>query len=181
MPIAGGRTLEATAWYQQSSTPGRQGDDAAYAVGFDIPNAQGWRGGASFKELGRNFNPALGFVSRTGVSDALGQVGYTHFVKGRKFLQSVAAGVDAERVSFLTGGLETQVLFARLLDLEFKPGEETLEVALFDEAGLPWKEIAFRTVGLTLKRWPAANARRGAPIQHARSDGTSWSRRSPAR
>ena len=116
--FAGGRTLEATAWYQQSSTPGRQGDDAAYAVGFDIPNAQGWRGGASFKELGRNFNPALGFVSRTGVSDALGQVGYTHFVKGRKFLQSVAAGVDAERVSFLTGGLETQVLFARLLDLE---------------------------------------------------------------
>ena len=42
---------------------------------------------------------------------------------------------------------------ARLLDLDFKPGEETLEVALFDEAGLPWKDIAFRTVGLTLKFW----------------------------
>ena len=42
---------------------------------------------------------------------------------------------------------------ARLLDLEFKPGEETLEVALFDEAGIPWKDIAFRSVGLTLKFW----------------------------
>ena len=42
---------------------------------------------------------------------------------------------------------------ARLLDLEFKPGEETLEVALFDEAAIPWKDIAFRTVGLTLKFW----------------------------
>ena len=42
---------------------------------------------------------------------------------------------------------------ARLLDLEFKPGEETLEVALFEEAGIPWKDIAFRTVGLTLKLW----------------------------
>ena len=42
---------------------------------------------------------------------------------------------------------------ARLLDLEFKPGEETLEVAMFDEAAIPWKEIAFRTVGTTLKRW----------------------------
>jgi ADP-ribose pyrophosphatase YjhB (NUDIX family) len=42
---------------------------------------------------------------------------------------------------------------ARLLDLEFKPGEESLEVALFDEPGLPWKDIAFRTVGLTLKLW----------------------------
>jgi ADP-ribose pyrophosphatase YjhB (NUDIX family) len=42
---------------------------------------------------------------------------------------------------------------ARLVDLEFKPGEETLEVALYEEAHIPWKEIAFRTVGLTLKRW----------------------------
>jgi ADP-ribose pyrophosphatase YjhB (NUDIX family) len=48
---------------------------------------------------------------------------------------------------------------ARLLDLEFKPGVESLEVALFDEAKLPWKDIAFRTVGLTLKRWFADRAR----------------------
>jgi ADP-ribose pyrophosphatase YjhB (NUDIX family) len=42
---------------------------------------------------------------------------------------------------------------ARLLDLEFKPGEESLEVALLEEAQVPWKDIAFRTVGLTLKHW----------------------------
>ena len=42
---------------------------------------------------------------------------------------------------------------ARLLDLEFNPGEESLEVALVEEAQVPWKDIAFRTVGLTLKHW----------------------------
>ena len=42
---------------------------------------------------------------------------------------------------------------ARVLDLDFKPGEESLEVALFAEPELPWKDIAFRTVGLTLKFW----------------------------
>lgn len=42
---------------------------------------------------------------------------------------------------------------ARLLDLEFRPGEESLEVALYEEAQMPWKDIAFRTVGLTLKHW----------------------------
>ena len=47
---------------------------------------------------------------------------------------------------------------ARLLDLEFKPGEESLEVALFEEARMPWKDIAFRTVGLTLKHWFADRA-----------------------
>jgi ADP-ribose pyrophosphatase YjhB (NUDIX family) len=55
---------------------------------------------------------------------------------------------------------------ARLLDLEFKPGVESLEVALFDEAKLPWKDIAFRTVGLTLKHWFADRAR-GAFEFHA--------------
>ena len=48
---------------------------------------------------------------------------------------------------------------ARVLGLEFKPGEESLEVALWEEARIPWKEIAFRTVGLTLKRWFADRAR----------------------
>ena len=42
---------------------------------------------------------------------------------------------------------------ANLVDLTFAPGEESLEVALFTEAAIPWNEIAFRTVGLTLKHW----------------------------
>jgi ADP-ribose pyrophosphatase YjhB (NUDIX family) len=48
---------------------------------------------------------------------------------------------------------------ARLGTLEFKPGEETLEVGLFDEAAIPWKDIAFRTVAATLKHWFADRAR----------------------
>jgi ADP-ribose pyrophosphatase YjhB (NUDIX family) len=48
---------------------------------------------------------------------------------------------------------------ARLLDLEFKPGVESLEVALFEEAQMPWKQIAFRTVGLTLRHWFADRGR----------------------
>jgi ADP-ribose pyrophosphatase YjhB (NUDIX family) len=47
---------------------------------------------------------------------------------------------------------------ARVLELGFKPGEETLEVALWEESNIPWPEIAFRTVGLTLKRWFADRA-----------------------
>ena len=42
---------------------------------------------------------------------------------------------------------------AKLLDLDFMPGEESLEVALFSEADIPWGEIAFRTVQETLKHY----------------------------
>ena len=50
---------------------------------------------------------------------------------------------------------------ARLRELGFKPGEETLEVALFEEARIPWDDIAFRTVGVTLKHWFADRAKGG--------------------
>jgi ADP-ribose pyrophosphatase YjhB (NUDIX family) len=39
---------------------------------------------------------------------------------------------------------------ARLLDLQFAAGAETLEVRLFSEADIPWDRIAFRTVSTTL-------------------------------
>lgn len=55
---------------------------------------------------------------------------------------------------------------ARLLDLDFQPGEETLEVALCDEASIPWKDIAFRTVAITLKHW-FADRNKGAFSFHA--------------
>jgi ADP-ribose pyrophosphatase YjhB (NUDIX family) len=48
---------------------------------------------------------------------------------------------------------------ARLNVLDFKPGEETLEVALFEEAAIPWKDIAFRTVAATLRHWFADRTR----------------------
>jgi ADP-ribose pyrophosphatase YjhB (NUDIX family) len=42
---------------------------------------------------------------------------------------------------------------ARLLDLDFQPGIESLEARLFTEAEIPWDEIAFRTVRATLEQY----------------------------
>lgn len=42
---------------------------------------------------------------------------------------------------------------ARLLNDRFDPGIETLEARLFDEADIPWREIAFKTVHETLKHF----------------------------
>jgi ADP-ribose pyrophosphatase YjhB (NUDIX family) len=75
----------------------------------------------------------------------------------RETLEEAGAEVElGEPFSMISVPYVNQVhLFyrARVRDLGFKPGEETLEVALVEEARIPWKEIAFRTVGLTLKRW----------------------------
>lgn len=42
---------------------------------------------------------------------------------------------------------------ARLVDLDFGPGHESLEVRLFREDEIPWEDIAFRTIGRTLRNF----------------------------
>jgi len=57
---------------------------------------------------------------------------------------------------------------AELIDLDFAPGEESLEVRLFREAEIPWQELAFRTVAQTLRLFFADRAR-GAFGTHVHS------------
>ena len=46
------------------------------------------------------------------------------------------------------------VLFrAKLDDLDFGPGMESLEVKLFTEAEIPWDQLAFRTIEAALKHY----------------------------
>lgn len=42
---------------------------------------------------------------------------------------------------------------ARLEDTRFAPGPETIEARLFKEEEVPWDDLAFRTVKLTLERY----------------------------
>jgi ADP-ribose pyrophosphatase YjhB (NUDIX family) len=45
------------------------------------------------------------------------------------------------------------IYLARLLDNGFKPGPETLEARLFDEAQIPWDSLAFATTRDTLNHY----------------------------
>ena len=88
----------------------------------------------------------------------------------RETLEEAGARIElGEPFSLISVPYVNQVhLFyrARLLDLDFKAGEESLDVALYEEAAIPWKEIAFRTVAATLRHW-FADRSRGAFGFHA--------------
>jgi len=45
------------------------------------------------------------------------------------------------------------VYLARLLDMDFSAGEETLEARLFAEHEIPWEDIAFKTITMTLRHY----------------------------
>ena len=65
---------------------------------------------------------------------------------------------------------------AELLDIDFAPGEESLEVQLFDEADIPWPDLAFRTVSTTLQHFFADRARGRFELHEAAIE---WSPRTP--
>ena len=83
--------------------------------------------------------------------------------------ESTAQGAERETVEEAGARIELQGLFtvlnvvrvgqvhlyyrARLLDTDFAPGPETIEAKLFEEAEIPWDELAFRTVRETLKHY----------------------------
>ena len=83
--------------------------------------------------------------------------------------ETTAEGAARETVEEAGAQFEMQALFslinvarvgqvhlfyrAALLSPEFAPGTETQEALLFDEADIPWDEIAFRTVKETLEHF----------------------------
>ena len=54
---------------------------------------------------------------------------------------------------------------ARLVDLSFGPGAESLEVTLFRESEIPWESLAFRTIARTLRNY-FLDRRQGAFTLH---------------
>ncbi len=86
------------------------------------------------------------------------------FMENGETLAQAAARETEEEANARIGDLQLYTLFdlphisqvylffrAELLDLDFSAGDESLEVRLFDEAEIPWSELAFPTIGRTLE------------------------------
>jgi ADP-ribose pyrophosphatase YjhB (NUDIX family) len=90
--------------------------------------------------------------------------------------ETLAAGAERETLEEACARVEIGALYAvyniphvnqvyllfraKLLDLDFKPGDETLETRLVSEADVPWDQIAFATVRNTLTHFFADRARK---------------------
>ena len=87
----------------------------------------------------------------------------THVGAMRETLEEANARVEIDEL-YMTVNLplinQVYMLFrAQLLDLDFSAGEESLDVRLFSEDEIPWEELAFPTVEMSLKRFFADQAR----------------------
>ncbi|MCZ6498651.1 MAG: hypothetical protein O6765_08000, partial [Gammaproteobacteria bacterium] len=91
------------AWYQQTDTPGLDGDDTAFGLELRLSAPDKFTGNVDYKELQENFNPALGFANRVGIREYSAGVSYTHRPRDR-FLRAVSGGPSFSRSERLADG-----------------------------------------------------------------------------
>ncbi len=66
------------AWWMKTETPGLEGEDAAGQVRFDWGTPL-WQVDGSILQVGKNYNPELGFVNRTDIRSTTGTVHWTPY------------------------------------------------------------------------------------------------------
>jgi hypothetical protein len=140
--LPGGRELDTDLWYEQSDTDGVDGEDAAYGMSVRLPSSQGFRGTVQYRAFEDNFNPALGFITRRGISDSYLNLGYM-LRKSTGYLESWLVNFDYQRIDFLDGGLQTEAFFLRPVTLTNRTGDSfTLALSDFTEVLIEPFEIS---------------------------------------
>ena len=75
----------------------------------------------------------------------------------RETLEEADARVELQNLYVMISIVHVSQVFvmfrSRLLDLDFGPGTESLEVKLFAEDEIPWEKLAFRTITRTLRNF----------------------------
>jgi ADP-ribose pyrophosphatase YjhB (NUDIX family) len=101
----------------------------------------------------RAIEPRLGYWTLPAGFMEIGET--TSEAAARETLEEAGARVEVQHLFSLLNVPHVQQVhlfyLARLLDLNIAAGEESLEVKLFDERDIPWDDIAFPTVGQTLR------------------------------
>jgi len=121
--LASGRTFEAETWYQKSETPGLDDNDESYGFGIRQNSFDGFGGFIELREIQENFNPALGFVNRSGIRRTNGNL--TYYYRPRdSVLRAFHARFGFSRSERLSDGqIESDFMFLRFLELQNHLGD----------------------------------------------------------
>jgi hypothetical protein len=117
--LPGGRSVEGEAWLQRSDSEGVIGDDSAYGFGLRFPSNSGLNGGLSYTEIENNFNPAMGFVRRTGVRDYGFNVRNTLRPQNSP-IRTISSGINGDRIEYLDdGSIQSESLDLNIVNIDF--------------------------------------------------------------
>jgi hypothetical protein len=115
------KTLELGAWLQQNETAGIENDNLAWGVSAAYPNDI-VKLSFDFKELQKNFNPALGFVNRNNIRQYAFEGRHRNYIDNPS-IHSIDTSVNSTVTTDLAGNLKTSKTYFNFFDLTLKQGD----------------------------------------------------------
>ena len=121
--LFGSQVFVADAYVMKSFSEGINSNDLAYGLTLDFPNDR-WNARVKYQEIQENFNPALGFVNRSGIRHYEGDLRYRIRPKDSRLLRTVNWGFQSSFTTTTDNELESGRVYFRLFDLESHAGDQ---------------------------------------------------------
>ena len=160
-----GATVQGGLWAQQSDTEGVEDKQGAFGVRGSIIRREGFSGGVNITQYQENYNPALGFANRKGVTYLRSILAHRKFLPNNPWLVSWRKQIQFNSYEKISGGLEDSVLFISPIELETRSGT-TMEVQakqnkvvldknfnIYDDINILKGDYSYNTISLEIE-WP---------------------------
>ncbi len=122
--LASGRTIENGIWYQQSDSEGIESEEASYGATFRVLANEGLTFESRYEVVEENFDPALGFVNRSGYERVWIASSYLHRPVDHPWIRSNNAWFGASQYdNNATGDLQSRWISFRPLQLDNHRGD----------------------------------------------------------
>jgi hypothetical protein len=122
--LASGRTIETATWFQESDTEGVDDEQASYGATFRVMASEGLTFESRYEVVEDNFDPALGFVNRSGYERVWLSSTYQHRPDDHPWLRSYYMWASFSQYdNNLSGDLESRWISFRPVELENNRGD----------------------------------------------------------
>jgi len=162
------RSIEGNFWLQKSDNEGVDGDDVAWSAALGFPSRTGFEAGVQIQEVEENFDPAMGFASRTGVRLYGAELGHRNIREGDSFLREISHGLELTRWEYLdTGLVQSQEIGADFFSMRSSAGDFGRFDIKFKTEGLLPGEQPLDGIGIIIPAGEYSFERFGAFIRTA--------------
>ena len=120
--LFGSQVFVTDAFVMKSFSEDTGSNELAYGLTLDFPNDR-WNARLKYQETQENFNPALGFVNRSGIRLYEGDLRYRIRPKDSRLLRTINWGFKSSFTTTTDNELESGRVYARFFDLESHAGD----------------------------------------------------------
>jgi hypothetical protein len=118
----GSQNLQVNGWFLKTPDGSGRGDDNAWGWRFGIPNDL-WNFRTSFRSIGKNVNPATGFLERTNQWNSTPVLRFAPRPKNNRWVRQVGMQVFFDLYTDTSGKWQERTYQFTLLDLSMQSGD----------------------------------------------------------